>query len=282
MMRLLYTSPESLSAGWIIEDYDELSSDLSIFVEIETFREEGSHFDPRAPLTYGSSRTIVRRRSYYHLVDEIELDGPPIYQDHGDVTLLIGGVGGKAWVIARLRDPADVKSTEEVSMKPDVQYTTQQIEDAILAAAEERPIALSVGSVRSILRILGEKVGWQRCDVSQLEKGDRIRVEHSDDSAEEAVVVNTGISGVTTSAGYLNNGSLRRSTIYRIPAPRKLPTEPGSIIADAVTKGGTRHSVLTLTVGGTWVGTDSDGGSAYITNPDIIKDWKTATLTVGE
>lgn len=101
-------TPGPSNVGWVIEDYDELSSDLSIFVEVETFREEELHFDPRAPFTYGPSRTIVRRSSYYGMIDEIELDGPLTFhhvQHPSDaIVQLVGSVGGKPWIIARLLD----------------------------------------------------------------------------------------------------------------------------------------------------------------------------------
>lgn len=182
-MVVTFPTPGPNNMGWVIEDYDELSSDLSIFIEVETTREEEPHFDPRASIAYGPSRTIVRRSSYYGMIDEIELDGPITYHhvQHpaGIITRLVGSVGGKPWIIARLIDPRSQSPTSSTPSrsKDMTEYTDDQINEAIMLANQTGAVyAWETEMYRNVIECLPKpQDDWQECTFDDIRKGDRVK-----------------------------------------------------------------------------------------------------------
>lgn len=244
-------TPEPSNVGWVVEDYDELSSDLSIFIEVETFREEEPPSDPRVPFTYGPSRTTVRRSSYYGMIDEIKLDGPITYHHvqhpSGAITLLIGSIGGKPRIIARMLDTRgrDLTSTTPSRSKDmteyidETEYTDEELALALHAATYVRSGSIDINhdtsqaprqihtsllsDLRAILKHLPKpQDDWQDVtDIRQIRRGDMLKNETENALiAYKYAVKRVNLSDYIV---HLDNDELvfwhDNHTYYRIPAP---------------------------------------------------------------
>lgn len=245
-------TPGPRNVGWVIEDYDELSSDLSIFIEVETTREEGPPSDPRVPLTYGPSRTIVRRSSYYGMIDEIELDGPITYHHvqhpSGAITLLIGSVGGKPWIIARMLDTRGLdltnttpsRSKDMTEYVDETEYTDEELALAIHAATYVRSGSISIShdisqasrqihtsllsDLRAILKHLPAQQGdWQECGFNDLRPTDkRVKAVFIGGSVIEGTPDQSSSESIFLIDGPVIH-TYDEATFYRIPAPVQHP-----------------------------------------------------------